>query len=484
MKILLVHPCIEAGKITPFFPLGLGYVASVLLAAGHEVNVLDINEHYDWPWTAVAEEIKKAEYDVMGITGKISDFFSIQQLARISKQYNHQANVLVGGALASAAPQVILEGTEADIVIKGEGEHAVIDLLKTLESGHDLNSVQGIFYKKDSLIISTASAENPVDLEKNLFPAWHLFSMKFYTQITKYPFSRIAHMSMITSRGCPYKCVFCSHTVFGHKFRPRPVNSIVEEMWELRKKFKVKGINFEDDTFTLDKNRVHSLCDKLIRQRMKMVWTCTGRTDSIDKDLLKHMKQAGCVAMSLGVESGSQLIIDEIEKGTTVEKNRIAMKIAWDVGIVVKPFMLIGMPSETKKTLEQSIEFCKDVGSTPEFSIVTPLPATDLWNRASLMGKVKSEQQLVEAWGHWFNGVLVNMSAMSDEELIEAKKQAERELFNYNLLHHWKHHLIIIMMFIKVNGAADILFRAKNFLRRIFSFNKIKKRENQNVCFK
>ena len=312
MRVLLVHPPVEARRVNPAFPLGLGYIASALTHAGHEVTLLDLNAHYRWTKSVVEERIAGAEYDAMGISGKISDFASIRLLAGVSKTHHPNAKVIVGGALASAAPQVILEGTQADIAVEGEGEIVVTELMQAFQGERGLETIRGISYRKNGFIVDTPPQDIFVDLESLPFPAWHLFPMKFYLDTPRSPFRRIPHMSMITSRGCPYRCAFCSHAVFGYRFRPRSVESILEEIQALQVDYGLCGLNFEDDTFTLSKDRVHELCDALISRRLGIFWTCTGRTDSVDKDVLKHMKAAGCVSISLGIESGSQKILDNV----------------------------------------------------------------------------------------------------------------------------------------------------------------------------
>lgn len=465
MKVLLVHPVVEAERINPAFPLGLGYIASALMGADHEVIALDLNAHYHWPPSVVENQIAKTEYDVMGITGKISDFASIRWLARVSKTHHPNVKVIVGGALVSAAPHVILEGTQADVAVVGEGEIVVVELLQAFQGKKDLESVRGISYRKDGIIVDTPPQSMLVDMEKLSFPAWHIFPIKFYLHTPRDPFRRIPHMSMITSRGCLYDCTYCSHTVFGRRLRSRSVESIVEEIEALQVNYGVRGISFEDDAFTLKKDRVHALCDELIRRQVGIFWSCTGRTDNVDRDLLEHMKAAGCVTTSLGIESGSQVILDEIGKHTKIENNRAVVKLVWEIGLVPKLFMMIGMPSETKETIRQSVEFCKDVGSLAEFSITTPIPGTPLWTMARNMGKVESELKLVESWGHWFEGVLINLTKMTDNELINAKKQAEKEIFKYIFTHHWRHLLTILCMFIRINGITELWVRSLNFLR-------------------
>lgn len=472
MKVLLVYPAVEAGKVNPAFPLGLGYIASVLIGAGHEVRALDLNAHYDWPPSVVENQIAETEYDVMGITGKISDFASIRWLVQVSKTHHSNAKVVVGGPLASAAPHVILKGTQTDIAVVGEGEIVVVELLQAFQGEKGLEAVHGISYRKDEIIVDTPPQGILVDLEKLPFPAWHLFPMKFYIHTPRAPFRRIPHMSMITSRGCPYACAFCSHAVFGRRFRPRSVENIVEEIQALQVNYGVRGISFEDDAFTLRKDRVHALCDELIRRRPGVFWTCTGRTDSTDRDLLEHMKAAGCVSISLGIESGSQVILDEIGKRTKVENNRAVLKLVWEVGLVPRPFMMLGMPSETEETLRQSVEFCKDVGSFAEWSIATPVPGTPLWAMARAMGRVGSELALVESWQHWFEGVVVNLTKMPDAELINAKKQAEKEILNHIVTRHWRHLLTMLGMFIRVNGATEFWVRLINFLRLLLRANR------------
>jgi radical SAM superfamily enzyme YgiQ (UPF0313 family) len=186
--------------------------------------------------------------------------------------------------------------------------------------------------------------------------------------------------AMVTSRGCPYRCAYCSKPVFGSKFRAQSPDRVIEEMEYLIEKFGVKEIAFYDDSFTLDKKRIHAIADKIIAKKLKIAWTCETRVNLVDKELLKHMKQAGCYTVAYGIESASPEIIKTLQKDITLEQVEKAIRAHKEVGLQVVGYFMLGSPGETPETIQQTIDFAKKLKvDFAQFSVTTPFPGTELY---------------------------------------------------------------------------------------------------------
>jgi radical SAM superfamily enzyme YgiQ (UPF0313 family) len=264
MKILLINPLMS--ETTAFFPLGLGYIAQVLLNDGHHVSVLDINAHR-WNDDEVKRKIKSFDFDVVGISALITQYSYVKWLTKVIKEFNSSAKIIVGGGLASSVPEIVLRKTEADIMVIGEGEVTTKELVDALEYSKILNNVRGIQFKENNRISQTELRRPIENLDDIPFPARNLFPMeKYIGGLFEYPvYSQIRATNMITSRGCPYSCVYCDKGIFGQKFGARSPDNIVEEIELLIKEYKINGVSFNDDTFVLNKKECILFVMSLLR---------------------------------------------------------------------------------------------------------------------------------------------------------------------------------------------------------------------------
>jgi len=264
-------------------------------------------------------------------------------------------------------------------VVRGEGEETIIDLLQALEYKQPLDEVLGISYRKDGKTVSTQERSTSVDLDSLPFLAYHLLPMQRYKPHPPHgrasPFAAI-----ITSRGCPYKCSFCSK-VFGSKFRGQSPERVVDEVAYYKDRFGVKELAFYDDVFTLDKKRAYAIADNIIKRGLKICWTCETRVNLVDKDLLSHIKQAGCYAVAYGIESASPEILDTLNKGITLDEVEEAIRITREVGLQTIGYFMLSSPGESPETISKTIEFAKKLKlDFAQFAITIPFPGTQLYN--------------------------------------------------------------------------------------------------------
>jgi radical SAM superfamily enzyme YgiQ (UPF0313 family) len=464
MKFLLINPAIGKQRLPAYFPLGLGYIAQILLEEGHDVSVLDINA-YRWSDDEVKQQLRNAKFEAVGITGMVTEFNAVQQLSKLIKEINPNAPIILGGGLATAFPQIVLERTQVDIVVVGEGEVTIKELAESLDGCSSLGKVKGICYKTKNNIYTTQPRELIRDLDTIPFPARHLFPMERYFR-NPVPYlrmfdPRVIPANMITSRGCPYRCTYCFHGLWGYHFRARSADNVVAEMKFLHRKYGVTGIFFMDDTFVLDRERVLAICDRLIQEGLNIIWAASGRVNLMDREMLEKMRAAGCRAILYGIESGSQKILNEMRKGVTVEQARQAVLNTWQAGILPVGYLMIGMFGETSQTVEETIRFCNETGLISGFSYATPFPGTELYIKAIEIGKIQPESadQLLERWGEWGDEILVNLSNIPTEKLKSIKRNAERRILWGNLLRK-------VPLYIQVLGLPNFVREGGRFFKK------------------
>jgi len=429
-KILLIRPAPikEQFGDESFLPLGLAYIAAVLKKQNYDVKVIDqlIGKRKD---DEIINFIEKFSPFAIGFTAVTPTVNSAFRLGRQIKQRFKDILLFIGGPHPSALPEESLNNN-FDFVIIGEGEETVLDLFKNI--GRPEN-VPGIAFKKNGEIIKTSRREFIKDLDKLPFPARELFpSLKYYKGQEALG-SKIPVGSILTSRGCPFSCTFCFKAVFGNRFRARTPENILEEWIYLIKNYNVKEIAIIDDSFTTDVSRVIKFCDLLIKEKLKIRWSCPNgiRIDIGNLDMLKKMKQAGCYRVALGIESGSQEILNRIGKRTTLKEIQDMVDNCKKVGIKTMGFYMLGNPGETKETMQQTIDFAKKtVTDYAQFLLPIPFPGTKMYEDIKANGKI-----LISNWdeyGQYEGTASFSYGEITPELLKNMLKKAEKEYY-FNL---------------------------------------------------
>lgn len=362
MKVLLINPPCDATN--PVFPFGLAWIAAVLEKAGVDVKAIDA-----WAerlkFEQLKEKIVSLKPNIIGITMMSPILISAMKTVDIAKRAAPQATVVVGGSHPSSLPKECLEDNpNIDVVVIGEGEYTLLELVETLRNGGDLEHVEGIAYVQSGSVTFTNPREPIGDLDSLPSPAYHLFPVDKYR--THPPYGRKnPYASMITSRGCPFHCVYCSNAVFGRKLRAQSPQKVIEEIENLIQKYQVKEIHFYDDCFTLNIKGTKLVCEEILRRKIKIIWSCTTRLDLVNRELLQLMKKAGCWLISYGVESGCQEILDWMKKEIKVEEMKKGFRLTKEVGIRTLAFFMIGSPGETRETIHKTIDLCFELD--PDF---------------------------------------------------------------------------------------------------------------------
>lgn len=382
MKVLLVDPHRESAYSCP--SLGLMYIAAVLEENGVEVSITEMR-FMKTPWVDLRKIVSERSPDVIGITSYSYTFPDAVKAARVAKGANPEVKIVFGGPhVTFTSRETLMKNPEIDIIVIGEGELTMLELVRAYESCEDLGKVRGVMFRKNGKVVRTPPRPFIRDLDKLPFPARHLVSMDKYREIEN-------TTTMITSRGCPFKCVFCSsRAMWGPRVRLRSPKNVVDEMEQIAKNYDFNKIGFADDVFTLDKDRTVKICRELRRRGLNIRWECSTRTDLLSKKLLNEMKKAGCRAIFLGIESGCQEVLDRIGKGTTIEQSEKAMKWAREVGIETRLSFMLGCPGETQKTVSKTLRFAKKLGKlgggTISFSLLKAYPGTELFEQPEKFG--------------------------------------------------------------------------------------------------
>lgn len=450
MRVLLINPTIREWAKPNVLPLGLAYIASVLRNAGHEVEMMDINAHR-WDREEVEKRIKDANFDVAGIGAIVTVYKYVKRLISTLKKYHPGKKIIVGGSMGTSIPHIMLDKTDADIACIGEGEVTMVELIDAIENSRDLADVDGIWFKGENGGIHENENRTPVkDLDSVPMPAWDLFPMDIYL---KNPVgapnrnkwlngstddSNILSMNLSATRGCPYKCIYCYHDFMGQKYRHRSPENIVTEMKTLHEKYGVEYFHFIDDEFCLKRSFVYDFCEKVKAVfKNKVTWGCSGRVNLMTEDLIAAMADAGCVLIGYGIESGSQKMLDVMKKRVTVEQAKTAVRLTVKyLGWADCSFM-IGIPGENQETIQETVDFCKELGLTPEvIFFTTPYPGTELYQMALSQGKIKDEEEYLLGLGEQGEEVRVNFTEFSDEQLLDIQEWMIRELNAWNKIKH------------------------------------------------
>jgi anaerobic magnesium-protoporphyrin IX monomethyl ester cyclase len=376
LKITLINPPQFTQYPQP--PLGLGLIAAILEKAGYIVTLLDANALGLKP-----EDIPGmiAGADVIGLTAMTPTISTALKIANLIKQANPTVKIIMGGAHATMLPrETMASSPDIDIIVRGEGDESIIEVMKALEENRPLESIPGISFRADGIVLQTADRLNNVDMDSLPYPAYHLLPWKRYRPHPPHGMS-MPFAAMVTSRGCPYRCAYCSKPVFGSKFRAQSPARVVDELAYLKDRFGVKEVAFYDDSFTVDKKRVHAIADRIISSGLKINWTCETRVNLVDKELLHHMQMAGCYAVAYGIESASPATIKTLQKDTTIEQVETAVQASREAGLLVVGYFMLGSPGDTPEIIQQTIDFAKKLKvDFAQFSVTTPFPGTELYD--------------------------------------------------------------------------------------------------------
>jgi radical SAM superfamily enzyme YgiQ (UPF0313 family) len=374
MKTLLINPPYPFSE-APIMPIGLAYLAGVLEHKGHEVQILDLLVS-KYSKEKIKKKVEEYQPDIVGVTSVTLNYYAASDILKYCKSLNKDILTIIGGPHVTFSPvETLNEAHWIDIVVRGEGEQTMLDIA----NGKKLADIDGIAFRTDGYVKLTPERCSIENLDELPLPARHLFPLSRYQALD-------TPASLITSRGCPFNCIFCvGSKMGGRRMRYRNPKLILDEI-EHCLSLGFKEVNFEDDLLTINHRHLYAILDGIMERGLKFQWRAFSRVDTVNPEMLLRMKQAGCIGLLYGVESGNQQILDKIKKKITLEKVREAVKMANDVGIPVQATFIIGLPGETKETLNQTIEFALSLDTFFGLHVLAPFPGTEIREKADEYG--------------------------------------------------------------------------------------------------
>ena len=418
MNVVLVNPAPEVLTQKwdqPGFPcLSLAYLAATLRRNGVGVKVID-GKFEGLPLSRIVSRLAELDAPVFGLTAMTHEIVDAAKIASHIKAVHPAATVAVGGCHVTALPeQTLREFPAFDLAVVGEGEYSFLEVVRALDAGSSLQGISGIAYRENGDVRRNAPRPYIADLDELPEPAWDLFP-----RAKTYP--------VMTTRGCPFQCVFCMR-VQGNKLRLRTPEKVVDEIGRLISDYGAQEIIFYDETFTLKKDRIHHILDLIIERgyNRRIKWVAQTRVNECDEALLAKMARAGCWEIDLGIESGNAEMLKRIGKQITLDDARQAVRLAKKVGIRAATLFILGHPHETKKTAMDTIDFAVELnGARLSLGIMVPYPGTAvaqmaakgeggyrllsqdwsdfnkyLGNALELEGLTRAELERLQAWGY------------------------------------------------------------------------------------
>ncbi len=435
-------------------PISLPMIAGALEAKKHQVNLLDcIANDVD------VEGLKKAirDYDPQFVLFNMSTATSSSDVEVINMMRSlTKAHFTVIGNHATSLPEEVLNDSGLDSVIRREPELTAQDLVDALEKGRGLGEVLGISFKdKDGTVVHNEDRPFNENLDDLPFAARHLLDNARYTlPVINEPYTLI-----ITSRGCPYSCIYCTaYQYYGKKVRLRSAENVVDEMQECLEKHGLRNFTMWSDTFNQNRKFVMEVCGELKKRGLekKIRWMANSRVDHVDPEVLREMRSSGCIGVSYGVESGVEEILKNMKKGATAEQARIAVKQTKEAGIEVLTHIIFGLPGETIETINETIKYVKELDPDyAQFYCAIPFPKTELEEMGKKNGWISTDDYAK----YELNQPILNLPGLSMEQLQEARKRAYREFY--------LRPSYILKRLRKIKGFKDLLVnyrQAKDFI--------------------
>jgi len=390
--IILINPPVSSWgkvegirKVSP--PLGILSLAAFLEGRGYKVNVYDLALG-PGQMDPLLSSLKSGRAGIVGITSTTSTLNSALKIAEDIKKKHSGIFVVFGGPHPTIRPEDLLEKDYVDCVVRGEGELTFSELCSRKLNNENWRDINGIAFTENGNLKINPLPDYIRDLDALPFPARHLVSFRRYGS-TPVNYKRLPSTPVITSRGCPFQCTFCSNPVHGKQTRFRGAENIIGELILLKEKYGIRDVVFWDDTFTLDRSRIERICQLMNEEKLNLSWSCATRVDTVDRNILKMMKESGCWQVSFGVESGVDRLRQKIKKNISEEQIVKTFENCRKLNIETRAFFMLGIPSETREESLRTIEFAKRLEPDfAQFTLTVPYPGCELFEEATAQGWV------------------------------------------------------------------------------------------------
>lgn len=415
MKIALIAPPYPLDEC-PSPPLGLCYVAAVCEESGADVEIFDYIVSRYTP-EKLRQQLEAFEPDIIGTNSVTMNFKGAAEILCEAKRIRPEAVTIMGGPHATFDVRNTLDRYPGiDLVVLGEGEETIRELLTVIDRRTDWARAKGIAFRDGAHIVSTAPRPLIEDLDALPIPARHLLPISRYHALG-FP------VSIITSRGCPNRCIFClGRRMVGYRIRQRSPVRVVDEIEEILRYGFIR-LNVADDTFTANKARARAICAEIIRRGLKIGWSSFCRVNTVDAETLAVMRQAGCDSISFGIESGNPEMLKRVQKGITLDQARHAVRLCREAGIEPHASFIAGLPGENRQTLEDTSRFAEELGVEYGYHVLAPFPGTTLREQVEQYDL----EILTDNWDLYdANRAIVRTSALSADDIDAFVRAFER----------------------------------------------------------
>jgi len=453
MKVLLIEPPFHRfmGFYRHYYPLGLAYIAGALAIHNHVVEIYDAEhdpkarsrsyletsrdygkyleaiEYREHPvWSEIQREISRFQPDLVGIsvlTVKVPSALRIASLCHIAYR---KIPVVVGGEHPTARPEDLLKDDNVDFAVRGEGERTMCEVVDTLDSGGRLEGIDGLFFKRRRRICHNKNRALIENLDGLPIPARNALA-------NKETYRPVDFGLIMGSRGCPYRCAFCpNQNLWGRRVRFRSISGIVDEIKSVKETYSTEYFSFRDYSFSVDPKWTMELCKRIREEKLDIQWECTTRPDLVNEEIISMMKDAGCTTIRIGIESGSDRVLNEIRKDLSLKETKAAARILNRHNLYWTAYFMFGLPSETKEDVEKTLALIDEID--PPFVTMaryTPIPGSEMYEALVGEGRIRESEA---DWGQWSNQWLQKSftKAMSQEQFREIMADVARRIDEHN----------------------------------------------------
>jgi len=441
-SVLLIFPPLSSKRslrvTTCMPPQGVTGIAAVLEREGIRVRILDLNfaQQKGIPWRPLLRDaLGDMRPAAVGITCTTPAVLNVLEIAADVKSMCPSSPVFAGGPHPSALPESLLRiSRDIDAVVCGEGEYASLELIRRALDHAPFSDIPGVASRGEGEAIKSRPGEVIADLDELPFPARHLLPPLHEYYYAGHCYDRLPVTSIVTSRGCPQFCRFCSQAVFGHKYRARGASSVVSEIGYLKKKHGVRCVMFMDETFTADKRRVYDFCARMRKENLKVTWLCYAGINEVDDDMLRDMKGAGCFQVYYGIESGVQRLLDLMHKKIDVDRISAVVARTRAAGLEVRGQFMLNYFNETREDIQKTIAFARKLKlDYAEFSVFFPLPGSEVFSSLSAEGRISfsrpADFEVFQQGTSLFLDPIIVLGKAEKTELRGLVKKAYRDFY-------------------------------------------------------
>jgi radical SAM superfamily enzyme YgiQ (UPF0313 family) len=444
MKCLFINPSLRRGSPTKYLPVGVGSVMTYLKGMGYDFDFLDVDID-DLGDQTVEDYLADSRYDVVLAGCIVTHYKWMKWLTRTVKKHQPHARIVIGNSVAGSIPEVFLRNSAADVAIIGEGELSTHEVLEAFRTGADLRGIEGIAYLDNGRnFVRTPPRKGVKNIDDFPIIDWDLFNVEKYFEKSYAGAEGLVFadgykpkvMPVVSARGCVFRCTFCHFVFWDDPYRYRSPESLLKEIGRNIDRYGVNYINFWDDLSFGSLRQAERLADAIIASGLKFNWNAAVRVDlfgnpkfpySRRREIAEKFKAAGCLNLGFSLESGSQEILDMMNKRIEAQYFYDQVRILKEVGITCSTSVVFGYPIETPETIRQTFEMCLKAGVYPSIGFLLPLPGTGMYKHAKEHGFITDEDAFLNSITER-QDLCLNMTSMSDKEVMGLIKEGAAEL--------------------------------------------------------